>query len=102
MNIKLNFAVLAPIVIPLMASAADYNLGEIAKANKIELFNRALDQTKTDSSQAVFLNTAEGDGLAWIAGLELSEGSIELEIKGTNQQGRSFVGVAFHGKNNRE
>jgi len=34
------------LLIPTMASAADYNLGELAKANKIELFNRTLDQRK--------------------------------------------------------
>jgi hypothetical protein len=91
----------AAVLIPTIASAADYNLGELAKANRIEVFNRTLDQTMADSPQAVFLNAAPDDGLAWIAGVELSEGSIELEIRGTNQPGRSFVGIAFHGQDNR-
>jgi hypothetical protein len=91
----------AAVLMPKLATAADYNLGELAKANKIEMFNRTLDQTKADSPQAVFLNAAPNDGLAWIAGAELSEGTIELEIKGTNQQGRSFVGIAFHGQDSR-
>src|SRR5215510_5241277 len=81
--------------------AADYNLAELARANKIEVFNRTLDQTKADSPQAVFLNAAQQDGLAWIEGVELSEGTIELEIKGKNEQGRSFVGIAFHGQDNK-
>ena len=91
----------AAVLIPTIASAADYNLGELAKANRIEVFNRTLDQTMADSPQAVFLNAAPEDGLAWITGVELSEGSIELEIRGTNQPGRSFVGIAFHGQHNR-
>ena len=91
----------AGVLMPKLATAADYNLGELAKANKIEMFNRTLDQTKADWPQAVFLNAAPNDGLAWIAGAEFSEGTIELEIKGTNQQGRSFVGIAFHGQDNR-
>lgn len=91
----------AAVLIPILAPAADYNLGELAKANKIEVFNRTLDQTKADSPQAVFLNAAPDNGLAWITGVELSEGTIELEIKGKNQQGRSFVGIAFHGQDNR-
>ncbi len=86
---------------PTLASAADHNLGELAKANKIEVFNRTLDQTKADSPQTVFLNAAPGDGLAWIAGVEFSEGTIEVEIKGKNEQGQSFVGIAFHGQDNR-
>ena len=88
-------------LMPALVSAADYNLGELAKANKIEVFNRTLDQTKSDSSEAVFLKAAPNDGLAWITGVELSEGTIELEIKGKNEQGRSFVGIAFHGQDNR-
>src|SRR5690349_21054801 len=89
------------LLIPRLAPAADYNLGELAKANKIEVFNRTLDQTKVDSPQAVFLNAAPEDGLAWVTGVEFSEGTIELEIKGKNQQGRSFMGIAFHGQDNR-
>ena len=91
----------AAVLIPTLASAADHNLGELAKANKIEMFNRTLDQTKADSQQTVFLNTAPDDGLAWIAGVELSEGTIELEIQGKNQPGQSFLGIAFHGQDNR-
>jgi len=91
----------AAVLMPTLASAADYNLGELAKVNKIEVFNRKIDQTKSGSSEAVFLSAAPDDGLAWITGVELSEGTIELESKGKNEQGRSFVGIAFHGQDNR-
>src|SRR5438034_11004663 len=91
----------AAVLMATLASAADHNLTELAKANKIEVFNRAIDQTKANSPQAVFLNAAPDDGLAWITGVEFSEGTIELEIKGKNQPGRSFVGIAFHGQDNR-
>jgi hypothetical protein len=87
------------LILPL-ASAADYDLGELAKANKIEVFNRTLDPMKADLRQEVFLNAASDDGLAWIKGVELSEGTIELEVKGRNQPGRSFVGIAFHAQDN--
>jgi len=89
------------VLLPTLASAADHNLGELAKANKIEVFNRKFDQTKAGSAEAVFLNAAPNDGVAWIAGVEFSDGTIELEIKGKNEQGRSFVGIAFHGQDNR-
>ena len=39
--------------------------------------------------------------MAWVTGLEFSEGTVEVEIKGKNEQGRSFVGIAFHGQDNR-
>jgi hypothetical protein len=89
------------LLIPMLASAADYNLGELARAKRIEVFNRTLDPTKADPPEAVFLNAALNDGLAWVAGVDLSEGTIELEIKGKNQPGQSFVGIAFHGQDNR-
>jgi hypothetical protein len=83
-----------------LAFPADYNLGDLAKAKRIEVFNRTLDAPKADSTEAVFLNAAASDGVAWITGVEFSAGTIELEIKGRNQQGQSFVGIAFHGQDN--
>jgi hypothetical protein len=32
-----------------------------------------------------------------LPGLEFSDGSIELDLKGKEIQGASFIGVAFHG-----
>jgi len=99
---KRTFGLVAlALLLPRLASAADYNLGELAKANKIESFNRSLNESKTDSPETIFLSAASDDGLAWIKELELSEGTIEVEIKGKNEQGRSFVGIAFHGQDNR-
>lgn len=98
---KASILFAAALLLPALAFAADYNLGELAKAEKIELFNRTLDHTKAGSPEAVFLNAAPNDGLAWISGLEFSRGTIELEIKGKNQPGQSFVGIAFHGRDNR-
>src|SRR5687767_4680129 len=92
---------LAAILIPILTPAADYNLGELAEDNRITVFNRKLDQSKAGSPEAVFLNAMPEDGLAWIDGAELSEGTIELEIKGKDEQGRSFVGIAFHGSDNK-
>jgi hypothetical protein len=60
-----------------------------------------MDWAKAESPQELFLTAAPSDGLAWIEGAEFSEGTIELEIKGKNEPGQSFVGIAFHGKDNR-
>lgn len=86
----------SPLVLP-----ADYNLGKLAQSRNIEVFNRTLDQTKAGVPEAVFLNSANDYGLAWITGVDFSNGTIELEMKGENNAGRSFVGVAFHGQNNK-
>jgi hypothetical protein len=50
-------------------------------------------------NETVFLNFREGDGLLWNNELVFGNASIELDIKGKNESGRSFVGLAFHGLN---
>lgn len=48
---------------------------------------------------AVFLNKRPGDGLLYLKGSKFKNGKIELDIRGENNPGQSFVGVAFHGVN---
>jgi hypothetical protein len=57
----------------------------------IETVNR----TAVVSNGEVRLDAAPGSGLAWIKSLNLNEGCLSLEVKGTNEFGRSFVGIAF-------
>jgi len=46
---------------------------------------------------SVHLDERPGDGLAWLEGFQFSNGVIEIDLKGKNVLQRSFVGVAFHG-----
>jgi hypothetical protein len=52
-----------------------------------------------DGKGGIYLNGAEGAGVAWIKGLAFTDGVIEFDIKGRDEQQRSFVGFAFHGVN---
>ncbi len=90
----------AAAILPMLAFAADYNLGKLAGSGRIEAFNRTLDRTKAGAPDIVYLNSADNYGLAWITGVEFSKGTVELELKGRNQPGQSFVGIAFHGQDN--
>ena len=47
----------------------------------------------------VYMDANKFDGLAWIKNYTFSNGNIEVDIKGTNNTGQSFVGIAFHGLN---
>jgi hypothetical protein len=38
-------------------------------------------------------------GIAWVDGSDFREGTIELDVRGKDVLQQSFVGVAFHGKN---
>lgn len=59
-------------------------------------FNRALNE---DGAGNIHLNEAEGPGIAWITGKELTEGVLEFDAKGKDAFQQSFVGIAFHGVN---
>lgn len=58
-------------------------------------FNRSV----SGNSDGVHLNSKEGDGFVKLNDFEFSNGRIELDIKGKDKQGQSFVGFAFHGLN---
>ena len=91
----------AAVLFQALAVAADYNLGELAKSHQMELFHRTLDQAKAEAPEVAFLSSGANYGLAWISGLDFLNGTIELEIKGRNKPGQSFVGIAFHGQDDR-
>jgi hypothetical protein len=48
---------------------------------------------------ALILDAKDGDGLARLNEFVFENGIIDLDIKGKDEQGKSFVGVAFHGLN---
>jgi hypothetical protein len=45
----------------------------------------------------IHLDAKPGDGLLLLKDFLFANGKIEVDIKGRNQQGQSFVGLAFHG-----
>lgn len=50
----------------------------------------------SDQTNGISFNTNEGEGLAIVKNIEFENGTLELDIKGKNNPGRSFVGIAFH------
>jgi hypothetical protein len=58
--------------------------------------NRALSTLAEDGRQVFRLDARDGDGVAWWPDA-FTTGTIELEIRGRDVPGASFVGVAFHG-----
>ena len=50
--------------------------------------------------ESIHLNAQANDGILWLNGSDFKNGTIELDIKGKNAPGQSFVGVAFHGLDN--
>lgn len=49
-------------------------------------------------NDVAYLNAQYKDGLLWLKDSNFDNGTIELDLKGLNNPGKSFVGIAFHGQ----
>ena len=61
------------------------------------LVNRGAEAETAGEGTVVTFDARVGDGAAWVEGVEFHNGTIEVMIKGKNNPGQSFVGVAFRG-----
>ena len=78
-------------------SAQRIDLAERLASGKLKVVNR--EATALQGSPAgVHLSAKAGNGLAWIDGSDFAEGTIEVDIRGRDVPQQSFVGIAFHGK----
>jgi len=71
------------------------DLKNVTDALEWTVFNREVNY----ESKVVHLDAKAGSGLVKLNDLIVGDGTIELDIKGKNAQGESFVGLAFHGLN---
>ena len=55
---------------------------------------------KFEDNGEIYMDAQANPGILWFNGSEFSEGTIELDLKGKDVRGRSFIGVVFHGLDN--
>jgi hypothetical protein len=85
---------------PQSGAAQRIDLSERLAAAKLRAVNREV--TKLQGSRdGVHLNEKPDVGLAWIEGSDFAEGTIELDVRGRDVLQQSFLGVAFHGKDDK-
>jgi hypothetical protein len=80
------------------SSGQRIDLAERLTTGKLRVVNRQITRLSATSG-AVHLSAGENVGLAWVDGTEFREGTIELDVRGKDVFQQSFVGVAFHAKN---
>ncbi len=96
MNIQLSLAItLTSLSLLVGCSNKTINLSK----EDVHLVNRQIFQSPTQSSKVLMLNNQMGDGLAILKKTRFDEGIIEIELKGENLPGRSFIGLAFNIQN---
>ena len=81
------------VVLALLA-AQTIDLAERLEAGKLRAMNRRI--SAIPGTRGVHLSAGEGKGIAWVEGSDFKEGAIELEVRGKDVLQQSFVGVAFH------
>jgi hypothetical protein len=82
------------------AAAQRIDLAERLTAGKLRIVNR--DATRIPERNGIHLSAKEGAGfLIWIEGSDFKTGTIEVDVRGRDEFQRSFVGLAFHGKDDK-
>ncbi|MCC6461369.1 MAG: DUF1080 domain-containing protein [Saprospiraceae bacterium] len=74
-------------------------LHEAVRSEGIRVFNRTATLIDEPSYQGIRLSKEYGEGVAWLTGVEFSNGTIEFDVRGEDVKQHSFVGLAFHGQN---
>ena len=76
-----------------------FDLSLLATGEMWAVFNRAVTIAEDGQNRGIYLNEKAGQGVAWLPSFEIGDGVIEVDVKGRNEPGRSFVGLAFYGVN---
>ncbi len=76
-----------------------FDLYELTVKGQLVVLNRGIKPLQDAKFKGTRLSAHEGDGVAWLAGSDFSNGTIEADIRGKDVAQQSFVGIAFHGIN---
>lgn len=79
----------AEIIVPDIKAIADPVRWRVA--------NRTAEIVEDGDRTTLSLDAKPGNGLVWLAGADFAEGTIEVDLRGRDVDGRSFVEIAFHG-----
>lgn len=90
-------------LIPLAAqeNTVKYDLPAMSENNQLEVINRKVSVFSENDKNGIRFSKNVNDGIAWLKHVIFSNGSIEVDVKGSNELQQSFVGIAFHGMNDK-
>ncbi len=70
--------------------------GQSLKLSDLDVSNRNASAYNKDGRAAIELDAKDGDGLAVLKTEEFETGTIEIDLLGENNPGKSFIGFAFN------
>lgn len=92
---KLSSSIVAILCFSLNSVAQTTSV-DLSEKNNWQLINRSAKAINENEKSGVFLNASPGDGAMVLKDTQFSSGIIEVDIKGEDIMGQSFVGIAFH------
>jgi hypothetical protein len=101
MNTSSSIAVSAMLAVSICAPVAAQepahpDLPAIAAAGGV--FNRTAAVLDDGDRRGLHLDARPGDGIAWVPGVTMEEGVIDVAVRGRDRPGQSFLGLAFRGQ----
>lgn len=87
-----------PTVVANAAALQPIDLAQRLSAGQLRAVNRGVTPLKGDRT-GVHVDEKPGNGVAWIEGTDFSEGTIDIDVRGRDVVDRSYLGIAFHRKN---
>jgi hypothetical protein len=90
-------ALSTPLRIAAQPKPIEPDLGALADGKGVNATKRTISRITDGARKGVRLSEAAGEGPAYLPGIEFANGTIEVDLKGKDVQGSSFIGVAFHG-----
>lgn len=90
-------AVVTPFGVAGQSKVIEPDLASMADGKGLNASKRTISRLGDGTRKGVRLSEAEGEGPAYLPDIQFANGTLELDMKGKDVQGGSFVGVAFHG-----
>jgi hypothetical protein len=78
------------------AAAQKIDLSERLTAGKVRIVNR--EAKPLQERNGIHVAAKPGNGVVWIEGSDFKSGTIQVDLRGRDVLGQSFVGLAFHRK----
>lgn len=75
-----------------------YNLSAFYQHNRLEAYNRKVGILEDDLENGIKISEQQGEGVVWLKDVTFDQGSIEIDLRGKDEFQKSFLGIAFQGK----
>jgi hypothetical protein len=93
-----KYCLFIPIISTVFLLQAQTIKPDLQDISKWDIINRKAEAVNTDGKKAIRFNEVPNEGLLVLRGIEFANGTIEFDVNGRNVIQQSFVGIAFHEK----